>query len=77
MYMEGMLASRVPKKGGVIAKQEPRQLIVLHGDSVFVCMYVCMQCYRNVIIANTFPVGVALLVRAVHRAKERRACARL
>ena len=34
---------------------------MLHGDST----YVCKQCYRNAIFANIFPVGVALLARAV------------
>ena len=33
------------------AEWEVRQLIVLHGDSTFVCM--CKECYR---IANVFPV---------------------
>ena len=29
-------------------------------------MYVCKYCYRNAIIANIFPVGVALLAHAVY-----------
>ena len=40
----------------IIAEQEATQLIVLHAD----LMCVRNECYRNVIIAYTFPVGAAL-----------------
>ena len=34
-------------------------------QEAYVYLHVCNYCYRNAIIANIFPVGAALLARAV------------
>ena len=49
--------------------QEARQLIMLHENSAFVCIHT--KCYRNAIITDIFPVGMAVYAHAVHRAKEK------
>ena len=42
--------------------------VCMYVPTGYVCMYIGMQRYRNAIIANTFPVGTALLPCTCSRA---------